>query len=145
MRTIQITADIYDLASARDAVYRRTLLATARASIERPGGGLAGDDNLISLEADPGPRVGQPCTIAYYSDRVAATVVAVSKGGSKVTVREDKSHRIDDNGMSELQSYWHDRDPEGQTHVFFRRKGGYRTDGIRLWLGTRSAYHDYGF
>jgi hypothetical protein len=35
------------------------------------------------------PEVGMPATINHYSDRDAATIIAVSKSGRVITVRED--------------------------------------------------------
>lgn len=91
------------------------------------------------------PTIGSGCTIRWYSDRKAATVIAVSPTGYKVTVREDRSIRLDKNGMSDSQHYDYEPDPEGREHVFYRRGDVYATDGKSLQLGTRSTYHDYGF
>jgi len=87
-----------------------------------------------------------PCTICWITDRKAATVVAVSPTGAKVTVREDRAQRTDKNGMSESQAYTYDRDPNGVAHVFFRQSNGdYRARGKRLTLGERHTYHDYSY
>jgi hypothetical protein len=89
-----------------------------------------------------------PCTVCWITDRKAATVVAVSPTGIKVTVREDKSMRTDKNGMSDSQIYSYERDPKGTEHVFHRQGDGtYRSanQGKRLALGVRHTYYDYGF
>lgn len=94
------------------------------------------------------PAVGMPCTICWITDRKAATVIAVSPTGAKVTVREDKATRTDKNGMSESQSYTYERDPVGAEHVFHRQaNGSYRSasQGKRLVLGERRSYHDYSY
>lgn len=119
---------------------RATLLATPEAAIERPD-----DEGTISLVSDIAPRVGQPATVCYWSDRHAATVVAVSKTGYKVTVREDRAVRTDDNGMSDVQSYRYEPDPSGREHTYYRRASGYRDEATRLVLGARNSYHDYTF
>jgi hypothetical protein len=94
------------------------------------------------------PTIGAGCTVCFYTDRHAATIIDVSATGYKVTVREDKATRTDTNGMSECQNYEYAPDPEGAVHVFFRNKtGAYgsRKGGKRLALGDRRAYHDYSF
>lgn len=94
------------------------------------------------------PTVDMPCTVCWLTDRKAATVIAVSPTGIKVTVREDKSTRTDKNGMSDSQTYSYERDPDGVVHVFHRQGNGtYRSanQGKRLALGVRRTYHDYGF
>jgi len=91
------------------------------------------------------PQVGQAATVRYISDRHAATVIAVSPTGSKVTVREDKATRTDDNGTSDTQSYTYERNPDGKVHVFHLRKGRYATDGKILAIGYRSEFYDYSF
>ncbi len=92
----------------------------------------------------PAPTVDMPCTVCWQNDRKAATVIAVSPTGSKVTVREDKATRTDKNGMSDSQQYTYERDPAGARHVFHRRSNGsYQTRGKRLSLGERSSYHDF--
>lgn len=92
------------------------------------------------------PTVGMGCTVCYATDRHAATVIAVSKSGHRVEVREDKSIRTDDNGMSEVQSYDYEPDPDGAVHVFYRQSdGSFKAHGKRLALGTRRTYHDYSF
>ena len=99
--------------------------------------------------------VGMGATVMGYTDRRAATVIAVSPSGHKVTVRLDKATRTDTNGMSEDQTYDYAPDPEGEVKVFYRdrnyriagEKHGYgnRAKGGRLMLGCRRSYHDYSF
>lgn len=92
------------------------------------------------------PTVERPCTICWITDQKAATVVAVSPSGAKVTVREDKATRTDKNGMSDSQSYTYERDPGGVKHVFHRRANGlYGARGKRRVLGDWRSYHDYSY
>lgn len=91
------------------------------------------------------PYVGMPCTVAYMTDRVAATVIYVSRSLRKVVVQEDLSTRTDQNGMSDQQAYSYERDPNGKWHTFYRRGDGYAQDGVSLRLGYRNSYHDYSF
>jgi hypothetical protein len=82
------------------------------------------------------------------SDRTACTVVAVSKNGHKITTRDDRATRTDNNGMSECQEYRYERDPGGAEHTWYRDsagKYGNKTRGGRLGLGHRRSYHDYSF
>lgn len=121
-----------------------TLLATPGTVLESP------QDGVVSLESRDarGPRVGQPATICWITDRHAATVIAVSKTGHKVTVRECKAIRTDGGGMSDSQSYRYEEDLEGETRTFYRNGTGSYGGGRRgtyLRLGTRRAYFDYGF
>lgn len=110
-------------------------------------------NDFLSRTVDPVepkevPTVGAGCTVCFYTDRHAATVIDVSATGYKVTVREDKATRTDTNGMSECQNYEYTPDPEGAVHVFFRNsKGTYgsRKGGKRLSVGNRSHYFDYSF
>lgn len=104
-----------------------------------------GAEDVLEI-APAAPYVGQPATVRWYTDRTACTVVAVSKTGHKVTVREDKAIRTDTNGMSECQSYAYEENPEGREFVYYRNAEGlYLDHGSRLVLGARSAYHDYSF
>lgn len=92
------------------------------------------------------PAVDMPCTVCWMTDRKAATVVAVSPTGARVTVREDKATRTDQNGMSDSQNYSYERDQNGTTHTFHRQgNGAYRSAGKSLALGVRRSYHDYSF
>ncbi len=93
----------------------------------------------------PNPKVGMGCTICFYTDLRAGTVIAVSPSGNKVTVREDKAIRTDDNGMSECQSYRYEPDPNGSVRTFYRNAQGGYGKGPRLGLGYRNAYFDYSF
>lgn len=102
---------------------------------------------LSGTVGGPVPKVGMGCTILWYTDRSPATIIAVSPSGKTVTVQEDKSTREDTNGMSESQNYTYERDPEGTIRVFrfSRVRHVWNSDGLRLRIGDRNKYHDYGF
>ena len=96
----------------------------------------------------PAPSVGMGVTISTMVDRYPGTIIAVSPSGAKVTVREDKAIRTDDNGMSQCQSYRFERDPEGCVHTFHRQGDGtYKSNGDarRLFVGDRGAYRCFEF
>ena len=98
------------------------------------------------------PEVGMGATILYWTDRRAATVIEVSKSGKQITVQYDKATRTDDHGMSDAQSYSYERNPNGATRVFTKRKNGQwiakgdpLRGGQRLGLGYRKEYYDFSF
>lgn len=95
------------------------------------------------------PLVGMGATVSYVTDRHAGTVIKVSKSGAKIVIREDRTTRTDDNGMSECQSYTFAPGAEGEGHEWTAHRcadGSYRTTGgQRVTLGVRSAYHDYSY
>lgn len=106
-------------------------------------------------------EVGDGGTIRGYSDRDACTVLWVSPDETMVVVQEDRAKRIDQNGMSELQEYTFERNPEGRVRVYvwsFVRGGAWqwvpygtragtapKNIGSTLTIGRRSAYFDYSF
>lgn len=91
------------------------------------------------------PYVGMPATICYLSDRTPATVVYVSKSGSKVVVVENEAKRMDGNGMSDSQT-WEIGPLNGNEHVFFRNgRGGYGGRGKRLTIGVQECFYDYSY
>jgi hypothetical protein len=98
------------------------------------------------------PVVGDAATIIRWTDRVAATVIAVSANGKTVQVQCDHARRIDDNGMSECQQYEYTRDPGGAIGVFTKRKtGGWVAQGATiktgsgLLIGHRDHFYDFSF
>ena len=95
---------------------------------------------------------GMPATIAYYTDRHAATVASVElwKSGPRagtvraIIVREDTATRTDSNGMSDCQRYTFEANPSGNVHRFTWKDGCWRARGTRLAVGFRDHFHDYG-
>lgn len=94
------------------------------------------------------PEVGDGATVLSWTDRRAATVIAVSPTGHRVTVRFDTATRTDSNGMSDAQSYSFEPNPDGVERTYSRRKdGAYREVGgdARVLFGGRDHYHDFSF
>lgn len=96
------------------------------------------------------PKVGDGATIIMYTDRHAATVVAVN--GKAVKVQRDTATRTDSNGMSELQSYTYAPNTEAQVETFtlrmtglYVRQGDNKNNGTKLAIGARRTYHDFSF
>lgn len=109
-------------------------------------------NKLVTESKQPVPEVGMGATICYWTDRNAATVVAVSESGKQVTVQRDKATRKDNNGMSDCQQYEYERDPNGRLSVFTLRRNGKWVDkgspmnsGACLSLGRRDEHYDYSF
>jgi len=91
--------------------------------------------------------VGDLATIDS-GDRIPCDVIAISKSGHRVTLRERGSKRCDDNGLSESQSYMTYEDPDGRTFTATRRKdGAYRLSGWkyggRVSFGQARRWLDY--
>ncbi len=108
--------------------------------------------NVIASGIDPQAKVGEGATILYWTDRVAGTIVSVSKTGREIVVQEDKAIRTDSNGMSDAQDYRYEPNPEGIKRTFTLRsnahwvlKGESLHRGTRAALGIRRHYHDYSF
>lgn len=104
----------------------------------------------------PEPAVGMGATILSWSDRYAATIVAIKLGAegkvTEVTVVEDIATRVDSNGRSENQQWEYVRDPNGRKQVFtlrsndtWVRKGDPASDGLGLMVGDRKHFYDYSF
>jgi hypothetical protein len=98
------------------------------------------------------PEMGTGATVLGWTDRHAATVIAVSKNGMQITVQQDTATRTDDNGMSESQSYSYEPNPNGfksryslRSNGQWVRVGSSTKNGARLCLGIRREYHDYSF
>lgn len=99
-------------------------------------------------------KVGDGCTICYYTDREPATIIEISDDGKTIKVQEDKSTRTDHNGMSECQTYEYERDLNGSIHIFkqtrknknfYTDNGKYNDWGTWLGFGGRRKYYDYSF
>jgi len=104
------------------------------------------------------PAVGMGVTILMWTDRKAATIVEVDrfKSGPKkgqvktVVIVRDIVTRVDNNGMSDSQTYTYEPDPNGyREHWTIRKDGRFRqsgyVDGNTLRIGSRDYYHDYSF
>lgn len=94
------------------------------------------------------PFVGMGATIHSYSDRTAVTVIQITHNYKRLVLRADKATRIDNNGMSEMQSYSYESDPNGLVIIATKRKDGtFRVIGTkqRVSLGIRDTYYDFSF
>jgi hypothetical protein len=93
-------------------------------------------------------KPGDGATILMWSDRKAATVIEVRPGKRPVVViQEDSATRTEDRGLSEMQDYRYERNPEGATHEVSFRRGAWRVrgsdNGVRF--GDRETYRDPSF
>lgn len=95
------------------------------------------------------PEVGMGATRIGWSDRNAGTIVAVSPSRKTIVWQRDIATRTDGRGMSEMQEYTFERNPDAVEVTFTLRKdGAYRRKGDsadRLILGVRNEYHDFSF
>lgn len=111
-----------------------------------------------ATKGQPEPEVGMGCTLLQWSDRQAATIIAIENG--ILTVQEDHAKRIDQNGMSEDQDYEYAPNPDGATYHFRfgksekwelvhqnERTGRWNKSesGAGLLIGQRRQYHDFSF
>lgn len=104
-------------------------------------------DNFINYK-QPKPEIGMGVTILHYTDRSAATIVGISKGGKRIILQSDIATRVDNNGMSESQKYEYSPNTGGKKfQASLRKDGQWRlsNDGRKVNLGLREAYHDYSF
>lgn len=104
-------------------------------------------NRILENTKNPKPEVGMGATIYFWTDRRAATVTKVSPSGKTIELQEDKATRTDNNGMSEMQRYTFERDPNGGIHLARLRKNGtWKTaTGNGVTLGNRSEYYDFSF
>jgi hypothetical protein len=110
-------------------------------------------NEMMASSEQPVPSVGDGATMLRWTDRHAATVIAVSGDGKTVTVQRDRAMRTDDNGMSESQTYHYAPDSLGETAVYTRRSNGRyvqqdltdREHRAALVIGVRAEYRDYSF
>jgi hypothetical protein len=111
------------------------------------------------------PIVGMGATILAWTDRYPATIVEVFSAAPGnalyITVQEDDAKRIDNNGMSEIQSYEYSANPKARKLTFVQMVGGgwqERTfnattkrwnkcegGGNGLRIGERDKYYDFSF
>jgi hypothetical protein len=106
--------------------------------------------NLMAANGtgNPAPVVGMGCTLIYWTDRKAATVVRMSKSGKTAWIKLDDARRVDDNGMTDSgQRYEYTPNPDAaERRMSLRKDGRWRTsEGQAVRLGSRDAYFDYSF
>jgi hypothetical protein len=94
------------------------------------------------------PKIGMGATIQHWSDRTPCTIIYVSDSGKKIHLQYDIYHRLDQNGMSELQKYIYKPDPSGQVvKASLRKDGRFRLvkSQTPVTIGIRNRYYDYSF
>jgi len=94
------------------------------------------------------PEVGMGATLIHWSDREPATIIQVSPNGRKIVLQRDKAVRIDNNGLSDSQTYKYESDPEGAIYTASLRKdGSFKITGSKqiVAIGYRNKYYDYSF
>lgn len=116
---------------------------------------------LYALESVKVPSIGDGATLLSWTDRDPATVIDVEIKGKYVyvTTQDDDYRRVDDNGISDQQSYLFIPDPEGHIrHWRINQRGEvdrimmnaetgrwnkWGSGGIRF--GQRAKFHDFSF
>lgn len=109
----------------------------------------------------PDPTVGMGATILAWTDRHPATIVEASKvrGRWLIVVQEDHAKRVDNNGLSESQTYEYSENLAGAKTTFMQMPGGgwsivfknpetkrwNKIDGNGLRIGEREKYRDFSF
>lgn len=95
-------------------------------------------------------KVGDGATVFFVSDRCAYTVIERRSAGV-IVIQRDKAIRTDNNGMSELQAYDFERNPNGQKIVCrwsYRHNSYMCSDvyqGTLVRIGVRMEYYDFSF
>lgn len=95
------------------------------------------------------PQVGQGVSYSVGSDAYSATVIAMSKSGSQITLQDDISRVISGSAHDGSAKWASEPNPNGATRKATRRGNGiYRlvgwTSSGRVWEG-RSHYQDPSF
>lgn len=108
----------------------------------------------------PEPEVGMGATLLSWTDRNAATVVAVWKQGASdfIALTDDDAQLVDGSTMSERQVYEYTPRPDGYRTTFRRRPGRaweavlqndagrwVKAESPGLLLGRRETYRDPSF
>lgn len=94
------------------------------------------------------PTIGMGATIQIGSDSYPATVIQITQNGKRIVLQEDNATRTDNNGLSELQEYTYQANPNGAIHIATLRKDGrYRLTGGKtpVSIGIRRKYYDPSF
>lgn len=109
---------------------------------------------LSGTNGQPVPEVGMGATVLMWSDRHPATIVAVVtfKGGARagqvkeIHVQQDDAKRVDNNGMSESQTYEFTPNKDAGIQIFkVTKSGAFKGSGGQLRIGERDKYHDFSF
>lgn len=102
-------------------------------------------------------KVGMGATIFMYSDRVACTIIEVSKSGKSAVIQRDKAKAI---GGAYSNEWELSRDENGMKYEIYCRNKVYKNSNgetvkIPVWkvkdskekviIGKRMEYYDYEF
>lgn len=108
-------------------------------------------NNLYSGSVSDTPQIGMGVTECCWSDRHAYSVIDVISP-REIVVQKDCATRIDNNGMSDSQTYEYSRNPEGNIAVLTLRKNnrwirkGCGQKNSSGWIvGKRDAHFDFSF
>jgi hypothetical protein len=107
----------------------------------------------------PKPEIGQGATTLGYSDRHAASVVEVLKGGELIAVQRDHAKVVKGSAHDGSAEYEYEPNPDGPIYWFRRGKDGRwehvyknpesgrwkKSGGNGLILGMRREYYDPHF
>ncbi len=104
------------------------------------------------------PVVGMKATLVMWSDRAPYEIVAVSKGGTKITLRAmkaelDPSWKPDfhpggfagHTANNDSQEWIVTSDSAGRMLVAHKGKHGWKSNLGTIALGTAQKFHDYNF
>lgn len=125
-------------------------------------GSLTNRISEMAVKGQPEPVIGMGATITGYSDRHAATIIAVEKlkgDRFRIVVQQDTATRTDNKGMCESQNYTFTANPNGSKSTYQQDgKGRWRqaylneatgrwkmVDGSGLRIGERDEYYDFSF
>ncbi|APU89102.1 hypothetical protein Rctr85_082 [Virus Rctr85] len=134
--------------------HARTALRAYAQSVQHENPTLAKDimEWLLSLGDPDAIYVGMGATEILHSDRHACTVVWVSSDGKKAKIQQDKAIRTDSNGMSDVQSYSYEPNPDAAIRMIRKFNDGCwytvynkRAKGNPIRLGVRREFYDYSF
>lgn len=106
---------------------------------------------MSGTKGQPTPTVGMGITELMWSDRAAGTITRVSPSGKTLWYQLDKATRIDGNGMSEVQDYAYEPNPDAPVKTARLTKRGWKTvcsgaaSGTRIAIGYRATYYDFSF
>lgn len=104
-------------------------------------------NRFMESASQPAPKVGDGATICQFSDRKAGTIIEVSKSGKTIKIQLDDYRRVDENGMSDAQTYEYSPNPQGIVYEARLRNGKWKTLHTKygVIIGRRDQHHDYSY
>jgi len=94
------------------------------------------------------PKIGMGATIQLWSDRIAGTIVRITKTKKTIFIQEDAASRIDRNGISESQRYEYTPNSKGNVYrASLRKYGRFRVSKTNelVSIRVRRKFYDYFF